>query len=358
VAFLWNRSPAPATASARRAAAPAPGRRAPAPAEQLTEKIRAIAAESGAPEDAIEPSLRAVLDGVGARAGAVCLYDPQKLLLRLVAEAGLSDEGCRALRNIRQGVMSAWDMPLQSLLSHRVFLIDNPAENRYVPPLVDDQKAVETIACLPLYDGPNPVGSLVLVAMKPSRFGDEHIHALKGPQRELVTMIEALRRRAGQTRAPALEPPATASGGGDRGVPGVAAVPAAVAPPAATPAAADGGREQSAEIQRLLVQIAESRVAAAAQEQAIAAAKRARDEQTVEIGRLRAELAEAKAALGTVAEQAAAMQRRDATEREADVARLRAELSRVEAAAAVREGNLATEIERLRARLGRSEEQV
>lgn len=314
--------------------------------------MRAIAADAGAPEDAIEPSLHAILEGTGARAGAVCLYDPQKLLLRLVAEVGLSDEGCRSLRNIRQGVMSAWDMPLQSLLSHRAFLIDNPAENRYVPPLVDDQKAVQTIACLPLYDGPNPVGSLVLVAMKPSRLADEHIHALKGPQRELVTMIEALRKRAGQTRTPGPEPPLSSSvaDGTVAGADHVGTAPLA----AGTSAPADR-REQAAEIQRLLVQVAETRVAAAAQEQAIAAAKRARDDQTVEIGRLRAELAETKAALTAGAENSAAALRRESSEREADVARLRAELTRTEAAAAARERDLATEIERLRARLGAAE---
>jgi len=354
VAFLWNRSPTPATPPSRRAAPPAPGRRGPALAQQLTERIRAIAVESGAPEDAIEPSLRAILEGIGARAGAVCLYDPQKLLLRLVAEVGLSDEGCRSLRNIRQGVMSAWDMPLQSLLSHRVFLIDNPAENRYVPPLVDDQKAVETIACLPLYDGPNPVGSLVLVAMKPTGFGDEHIHALKGPQRELVTMIEALRRRAGQTRAP--EHPTPSADAGPGAASGATVAPVVVtAPSSATPAPTGAGPEQAAEIQRLLVQLAESRVAAAAQEQAIATAKRARDEQTVEIGRLRAELAEAKAALAASVDEVAATRRRESTEREAEVARLRAELSRAETATAARERDLGTEIERLRARLGAAE---
>jgi hypothetical protein len=353
VAFLWNRSSAPAAPPSRRPAAPSPGGRGTPLADQLTDRIRAIATEAGAPEDAIEPSLRTILDGIGGRAGAVCLYDPQKLLLRLVAEIGLSDDGCRSLRNIRQGVMSAWDMPLQSLLSHRVFLIDNPAENRYVPPLVDDQKAVQTIACLPLYDGPNPVGSLILVAMKPSDFGDQHIHALKGSQRELVTMIEALRKRAGQTRAPAAEPPPSDAAR----IASIAREPEAVAatpPPTATRAPADGGRDQAAEIQRLLVQVAESRVAAAAQEQAITAAQRARDEQTVEIGRLRAELAEAKAALAAAAEAAAAL-RRDATEREAGEARLRAEAGRLEAAGAARERDLATEIERLRARLGAAE---
>ena len=78
---------------------------APPPAD-LGERLREIAAR-GAPEDALEPALRAVLEETDATAGAVCLFDSAKRLLRLVAEIGLSDEGYRRLRTLPVGTASA-----------------------------------------------------------------------------------------------------------------------------------------------------------------------------------------------------------------------------------------------------------
>src|SRR5205807_2360857 len=89
------------------------GHREAPPAEQLDE----IAAGAAAPEDMLEPALAAVLEASHAGAGALCLFDQRHELLRLAAEVGLSDEGCKRLRQVRRGGMGGWDMPLHSLLN-------------------------------------------------------------------------------------------------------------------------------------------------------------------------------------------------------------------------------------------------
>ena len=88
-----------------------PAARPPAVGEALRERLREIAADAAAPEDALEPALRAILEASRAQAGALCLFDQRQGLLRLVAEVGLSEEGCRRLRNARRTDPTAWDMP-------------------------------------------------------------------------------------------------------------------------------------------------------------------------------------------------------------------------------------------------------
>src|SRR5207249_12098664 len=129
-------------------------------ASRLAGQLREIATGAAAPEDMLEPALRAVLEASRVSAGAVCLFDQRHDLLRLAAEVGLSDEGCKRLRQVRRGGMAGWDMPLHGLLNRRVYLIESAARNRYVPPLVDAATSVRAVACVPLYAGTTPVASL------------------------------------------------------------------------------------------------------------------------------------------------------------------------------------------------------
>jgi len=110
----------------------------------LAERLARIAADV-APEETLEQALRAILEETGAHAGALCLYDSRQTVLRLAAEIGLSDEGCRRLRTVRRGDPSAWDMPLHGLLNGRAYLIESAARNRYVPRLVDAAASVEAM---------------------------------------------------------------------------------------------------------------------------------------------------------------------------------------------------------------------
>src|SRR5438046_3096277 len=163
---------------------------------RLAEQLDEIAAGAAAPEDMLEPALAAVLEASHAGAGALCLFDQRHELLRLAAEVGISDEGCKRLRQMRRGSMAGWDMPLHSLLNRRVYLIESAAKNRYVPPLVEAAASVTTVACVPLYAGATPVASIVLVAVAPHRITEQQIGPLSEPLRELARMIEAARRRA------------------------------------------------------------------------------------------------------------------------------------------------------------------
>ena len=161
----------------------------------LADRLHEIGAEAAAPEDALEPALQAILEASGAAAGALCLFDPRQGLLRLAAEVGLSDEGCRRLRTVRWSDPSSWDMPLHGLMNRRAYLIESAVRNRYVPRLVEQGAHVRTIACVPVYGGPDPLASLILIAVAPRSFGERDIQQLMPPLRELGALIEAARRR-------------------------------------------------------------------------------------------------------------------------------------------------------------------
>src|SRR5207249_9348194 len=127
----------------------------------LAARLHEIGAAAAEPVDALEPALHAIVEASGAAAGAVCLFDARREVLRLAAEEGLSDEGCHQLRTVRRGDIASWDMPLHGLMNRRAYLIESAAQNRYVPPLVEAGAAIRTVACLPVYAGSVPVGSLV-----------------------------------------------------------------------------------------------------------------------------------------------------------------------------------------------------
>src|SRR5439155_21837190 len=83
---------------------------------RLAQRLGEIAANA-APENVLEPALRAIVAESGAAAGALCFFDSRQELLRLAAEVGLSDDGCRQLRCVRRGAATGWDIPLHGLLN-------------------------------------------------------------------------------------------------------------------------------------------------------------------------------------------------------------------------------------------------
>jgi len=171
----------------------------------LAQRLREIVDAASAPEEGFEPSLHAIVEFSGAAAGALCLFDPRRSLLRLASESGLSDEGCRRLRTVRWADPTSWDIPLHGLMNRRAYLIENPMRNRYVPRLIDGGLPVQTVACVPVYSGPDPLASLILVTIPPRTFGERDIHLLARALPELARLILAARRQAGGTLP--LEPP-------------------------------------------------------------------------------------------------------------------------------------------------------
>src|SRR5947208_7601165 len=182
----------------RSSAVPAP---APDPAAALADCLRAIAARE-APEDALQPALQAILEATGAQAGAICLFDVRYGLLRLAAEVGISDQGCRALRSIRQDDARAWALPLQCLRDRRPYLIAAASGAHDVPPLVEAGAALRSVACVPLCAGETPLGSLLLVARAPRALFEHDVEQLAGPLDEVVRMIETARRPRAGAAAP------------------------------------------------------------------------------------------------------------------------------------------------------------
>src|SRR6266516_3135265 len=178
------------------------------PAAALADRLRAIAAHE-APEDALQPALQAILEATGAQAGALCLFDVRYGLLRLAAEVGISDQGCRALRSIRQDDARAWALPLQCLRDRRPYLIAAASGAHHVPPLVEAGAAMRSVACVPLCAGETPLGTLVLVARAPRVLSEHDVEQLAGPLDEVVRMIETARR----PRTGAAAPERSGSGG-------------------------------------------------------------------------------------------------------------------------------------------------
>ncbi len=139
--------------------------------------------------------LHAIMEATCAEAGAVCLYDIRQRMLRLAAERGLSDEGCRRLRTVHRDDPAAWDMPLHGLLAGRAYLIENAARNRFVPPLVEDAANMQAVVCLPLYVNDKPLASIILITVGVRTFDERQLHAVSGPLAEMGKVIEATRQR-------------------------------------------------------------------------------------------------------------------------------------------------------------------
>jgi hypothetical protein len=246
--------------------------------EALSARLAEIVAATPQAIDALEPSLRAILDATGAAGGALCVYDQSRELLRLAAEVGLSDEGCRRLRTIRRGDTASWDMPLHGLINRRAYLIESAAKNRYVPPLVETTTPVRTVACLPMYVGAIPVASLILIALSPCSLGEQDIRLLDAPLRELARVIEAFRRQASE--APS-SPPTSAT-----------------PPPAPAPRADTDGSAGAAPAQPLataLTRLQRENVELRAELDRVRDAAADTSSRTAEVDRLRARLAEAEA---------------------------------------------------------------
>jgi hypothetical protein len=261
-------------------------------------------------------------------------------------------------------------MPLHGLLNRRVYLIDSAARNRYVPALVDSP-GVRTIACLPMYAGMAPQGSLILVIVAPAVLLDQDVRALDQPIRELGRLIDLVRRQvssvATQSRdlppggyAPAAKAPKPVPPGGHPTARTVATANPAAGHRERNPLEAETERlrrapardearlgELTAEIDRLRGSLAEAEAGAAHE-------RRAREELENALARAasagRSELREALEAAGRAeAARSAAL---------AENARLTAELEHLRPGGGdseVSAADAAAEIDRLRARLAEAE---
>jgi hypothetical protein len=146
------------------------------------------------PEDQLEPALRQLVAQSGAAAGALCLLDPRVGHLRLAAEVGLSDEGCRRLRTLGRPGGEGWPAPLESLRARLPRVIASSAASP-VPSLIDPSGVATTVACLPLLGDELPLGTVILVARVPATFPSERLEALRPALGVLARTADDVLRR-------------------------------------------------------------------------------------------------------------------------------------------------------------------
>ncbi|OQY65089.1 MAG: hypothetical protein B6D46_14715 [Polyangiaceae bacterium UTPRO1] len=133
---------------------------------ELIERITSLQLKMAPLEALADAVVPALLDAFAAPAGGLLLYHSEDSSLRLVASRGLSASGCAHLATLRAGAAGGWEIPLHGLLNRKAYIIERPHEHPFVPELVDRDEARSplNLACIPLYRGQLPVGSLLVIA--------------------------------------------------------------------------------------------------------------------------------------------------------------------------------------------------
>src|SRR6185503_18189933 len=154
------------------------------------------------PEDQLEPALRQLIAQSGAAAGALCLLDPRVGRLRLAAEVGLSDEGCRRLLSLGRAGGEHWSAPLESLRARLPRVVTASATSP-IPPLIDPSGVATTVACLPLLGDELPLGTVILVVRVPASFSPERLEGLRPALAALTRTADEVLKRIRPTSAAA-----------------------------------------------------------------------------------------------------------------------------------------------------------
>ena len=154
------------------------------PAQTITpEAQERLQRATAAPLDEANASeaLIAVLEPLHLRFGALLRYDSESQSLTMLAHQGLSPQAIDAIRLIRRGVGGVWDMPLHAVLQRRVYIIDKPKENPFVPPLLEgsEQGVLTNAALVPLFSGGAVTGALLLVGSGKRAVHESDILALR-----------------------------------------------------------------------------------------------------------------------------------------------------------------------------------
>jgi chromosome segregation ATPase len=144
-------------------------------------------------------ALAAILEALHLRYGALLRYDSESQSLAMVAQEGLAEQAIGAIRLIRRGASGVWDMPLHAVLQRRVYIIDRPKENPFVPTLLQgsDLGVLTNAAVMPLFAEGSVTGALLLVGS-----GKRAIH-----ESDIVKLREAAKNLGTALRLPSkLEP--------------------------------------------------------------------------------------------------------------------------------------------------------
>ncbi len=133
---------------------------------ELIERITSLQLKMAPLEVLAESVVAPLLDAFAAPAGGLLLYHAEDSSLRLVASRGLSVQGREHLAMLRAGSAGGWEIPLHGLLNRKAYIIERPHEHPFVPELVerDETRSPLNLACIPLYRGQLPVGSILVIA--------------------------------------------------------------------------------------------------------------------------------------------------------------------------------------------------
>ncbi|MCC6765085.1 MAG: hypothetical protein IT293_10515 [Deltaproteobacteria bacterium] len=170
---------------------------------ELIERITSLQLKMTPLERLAEEVVPALLDAFAAPAGGLLLYHGEDGSLRLVASRGLSAHGREHLAALRGGAAGGWEIPLHGLLNRKAYIIERPHEHPFVPELVDRDEARSplNLACVPLYRGQLPVGSLLVIAdRRPVTNTEIMTHVLVYDV--LALALDAGVRARGETPAP------------------------------------------------------------------------------------------------------------------------------------------------------------
>ena len=166
--------------------------------EPASSELLALLTSQPLDEATSERALTQILEIVHLRHGALLRYDSDSQSLSMVAQVGLSPQAVGAIRSIRRGVSGAWDMPLHAVQQRRVYIIDKPKENPFVPPLLPgaDQGVLTNAAVLPLFAVGSVTGALLLVASGKRAVHETDILALREVSKALGSALRAPSRVA------------------------------------------------------------------------------------------------------------------------------------------------------------------
>jgi DNA-binding response OmpR family regulator len=143
-------------------------------------------------------ALKVILEALHVRRGALLVFDTRDQTLVLAASRGIGEEGRQRLRRVRRNDPESWDIPLHGLLAERAYLIDNPADNRFVPELVENgNRTLARIACIPMFRHRTPIGTFVLLAGHSERLAESEIRLSQVWLKYLAAIIDELREREG-----------------------------------------------------------------------------------------------------------------------------------------------------------------
>lgn len=170
---------------------------------ELIERITSLQLKMAPLEVLADGIVEPLLDAFTASAGGLLLYHGEDGSLRLVASRGLSAHGREHLAELRAGAAGGWEIPLHGLHNRKAYIIERPHEHPFVPELIDrdETRSPLNLACIPLYRGQLPVGSLLVIAdRRPVTNAEIMAHVLVYDVLSLA--LDAGMRARGDTLAP------------------------------------------------------------------------------------------------------------------------------------------------------------